>query len=529
MEQPKHSDNYTYSEEEYSEDEYREDQRKQSSGNNNNCSEESLSDEEDELEEIPKDEIESDEEEHETEGNSKTCTRCNKEKHIRNFISMVNGTETRRCIDCRNHRNNYDNERKLHQVYHMLKSTMQPCVMCGDSNKDHLEFNHMDQSDKISEVCHIRTEQGQIDESEKCLPYCKKCHRKYTSDNEQYGHRKTENLTHRDNMKNIAREFIKLFKIQLGGCQNPGCCDKFDSDNLSFYEFDHIHFLDKIYNISYMIISGMSIESIKKELLKCVLLCGYCHKIKTRDDLSRRREYYTSLERPLKKKEKQKRVLPKETVNEIRQLYNSTTLNRQQLANKFNLKIQTIKRIVNNVTYKDENYQKTKMYRLTMDDAKKIRELYNENPEIEKKEIMEKFKLSSSRIGRLLNNEIFFDENYTRSRFELKQFTTEVVKEIREDFDTKRLNKKQLAAKHEISASHLDKILNNELYEDPNYINNRKKKRMTLQDAQNIRKLFDSKQRTKKQLAEEYNVQQSQITRILNNTRHTDSNYKPAK
>ena len=539
MEQSKEYKNCLYLEENseddgnYSDEEeitYRKQDTK-SSGNDNNRPEESFTDDEDddsELEKIPSDEIEPDAEEHETEGNVKTCTRCNKEKHIKNFISIVNGTETRQCIDCRNYSSDYQNERKLHQVYHMLKSTMQPCVMCGDSNPDHLEFNHMDTSDKISEVGNM-PEDEKIDESEKCLPYCKKCHRKYTTDNEQYGKRKTENLTHRDLMKNAAKEFIKLFKLQLGGCQNPGCCDKFDPENLSFYEFDHKEFLDKLYNIAQMVASGMSIESIKKELIKCILLCGYCHKIKTREDLERRREYYSSLERPIKKKEKQRKILPTETVNEIRKLYNGTTLNYQQLADKFGLKIQTVKRIINNVNYKDQNYKKTKLYRLTFEDAKKIRDLYNQNPEIEKKEIMEKFKLSSSRIGKLLSNEIFFDENYTRTRFELKQFTKEVVKEIRDDFNMKRLNKKQLAKKHEISASHLNKILNNELYTDTNYVNKNKKKRMTLSDAQNIRKLFDSKQRTKKQLAEEYNVQPAQIARILNNKSLPDPNYIPPK
>lgn len=50
---------------------------------------------------------------------------------------------------------------------------------------------------------------------------------------------------------------------------------------------------------------------------------------------------------------------------------------------------------------------------------------------------------------------------------------------------------------------------------------------MTLKDVQYIRNAFQSKQKTKQELATQISVNVSQINRILDNTTHKDPNYVP--
>lgn len=477
---------------------------------------------------------ESEDEEKETEADMKTCSGCGKEHHIRNFISLMNGTETRRCITCRLKSNKYNREGLLKEADRILRAAMGACVMCGDADPDHLEHNHMDPSNKLGEVGNMTTVEKKLTESKKCKPYCRKCHCKHTFENEQCGKRKTEETNDKHRARNRAREFIINLKKQLGGCQNPDCCDVFDPDNLQFYEFDHVIFLDKLREISDMVAEGYSIEAIKLELVKCILLCGYCHKIKTREDVIKRQEYYQSLDRPLKRKEKQvqKPLLSDDIVNEIRKLYNDneSSITQQELADKFKIKVGTVTKIINNIRYKDENYKKTRHVKtLTLENAKEIRKTYHENLETTKEDLAKRFDTDAANIVRVLMNQTFYDEKYIRTRQDEKTLTRDIIREIRDDYNCKRLTRAQLTEKHKINFSQLDKILHSEEDSDVTYIEKEKKTRMTLKDAQNIRKLFHLNHKTKKELSQQYNVREHQINNILNNKSHYDPKYTPPK
>lgn len=108
----------------------------------------------------------------------KTCRVCGKEKHIRNYISLVNGTETLTCLTCREIVNNKITA--LDQHYLDLKKNMGACEDCGDDDPDHLEFNHIDRLAKKGEVCKMTTIPKQKEERKGCNVKCKKCHLVYT-------------------------------------------------------------------------------------------------------------------------------------------------------------------------------------------------------------------------------------------------------------------------------------------------------------------------------------------------------------
>jgi hypothetical protein len=264
----------------------------------------------------------------ETEEDKKSCCKCGIEQHIRNFISLVNGTQTRSCLTCR--MKNINREKPVVEAYRVLKRNMGCCIMCGDTNIDHLEFNHINPKTKKGEVGSMQTLESQSEERKGCNVLCTKCHCIHTFKVEkQHGLKKERDP--KDRMR-IARDFINEYKRLIGGCQNPGCTDKFDPDNLPFYQFDHIKFLEKLLDISRMVSAGYSVRLIKLELEKCIMLCTYCHRIKTREQLIEKREYFLSLERPLIKRQKQERKIDFENATEIRRLYNDENLNLKPIA-----------------------------------------------------------------------------------------------------------------------------------------------------------------------------------------------------
>ena len=67
---------------------------------------------------------------------------------------------------------------------------------------------------------------------------------------------------------------IKLNLVQeLGG----GCSICGYNKNLSALEFHHIDSSTKSFNIDARVLSNSSIIKIRKELVKCILLCANCH------------------------------------------------------------------------------------------------------------------------------------------------------------------------------------------------------------------------------------------------------------
>jgi transcription elongation factor Elf1 len=72
--------------------------------------------------------------------------------------------------------------------------------------------------------------------------------------------------------KKEIKQRIKELK-ELQGCVDCG------EKNHIVLDFDHIK--DKKYNVSRMIHDGFTWASIKKEVLKCEVVCANCHRIRT--------------------------------------------------------------------------------------------------------------------------------------------------------------------------------------------------------------------------------------------------------
>lgn len=101
--------------------------------------------------------------------------------------------------------------------------------------------------------------------------YCKDCKREL--DKKIY----SENKNDRKNKVRIAAkkktDFLKRFVKRL---KMLGRCKKC-SDN-RWYVLDFHHMKDKKDNIGALYHSGVSIDRLKQELRKCILLCSNCHR-----------------------------------------------------------------------------------------------------------------------------------------------------------------------------------------------------------------------------------------------------------
>jgi len=78
-------------------------------------------------------------------------------------------------------------------------------------------------------------------------------------------------MTPRKDGRKLAKAWLRAVKDQ-SGCLNCG------EDHPATLEFHHVDRREKRYNISEMVKTGMPVEMIEHEALKCVILCSNCHK-----------------------------------------------------------------------------------------------------------------------------------------------------------------------------------------------------------------------------------------------------------
>ena len=103
---------------------------------------------------------------------------------------------------------------------------------------------------------------------------CEECIRKYNRD---YWAKKKKHLSKKKKENALKlKERNKLYVIDF--LKKSKCVDC-SIDNLLVLEFDHIK-EKKLYNISEMV-SNCSLETLKKEIEKCEVVCANCHRIRT--------------------------------------------------------------------------------------------------------------------------------------------------------------------------------------------------------------------------------------------------------
>lgn len=103
---------------------------------------------------------------------------------------------------------------------------------------------------------------------------CKKCKREY--DNKYYH---SKSLKNKQKKQAIQTERLRLHKQFIMNFLSKNPCRHCGENRIVTLEFHHVR--DKDFNICDGLRRGYSLERIKKELNKCIVLCANCHRIET--------------------------------------------------------------------------------------------------------------------------------------------------------------------------------------------------------------------------------------------------------
>jgi hypothetical protein len=275
-------------------------------------------------------------------------------------------------------------------------------------------------------------------------------------------------------------------------------------------------------------------------------------------DWDKRREYYTSLDRPLIKKKKQENKLNPDAAKEIRRIYNEEDVTQLKLAKQFNVCETSIGNVVNNRIYVDETYEKTKDTgpKITEKDAKEIRRLYN-NGTSTVPALARTYNIGERFTYHILSNESYHDPEYIRTKLP-KSYTNIQVAEIRNLYNNKKWSFSKLSTKYKMSIGYVSDIITNKSRYDENYVRTcfSKNENVTnfLEDETEeedenvkdenvkdetveklfetevleIRELYNNNNVFLSALAREYNVSILYIYEVVNNERYIDENYTKA-
>ena len=95
--------------------------------------------------------------------------------------------------------------------------------------------------------------------------HCKDCMKQYFKQNE-------------NNIKQYREKRLKEIKQWYNGYKSTLKCRYCDEDFTECLEFHHLKPETKIDNVVYMVHNGVSLEKIKKEMDKCIVVCANCHR-----------------------------------------------------------------------------------------------------------------------------------------------------------------------------------------------------------------------------------------------------------
>lgn len=213
------------------------------------------------------------------------CKNCKVEKKLKEFITSFSYKNL--CKEC--HRKNVKSWRKLNpkkpsairrkqykRASDYISSTKEgrPCSICNEVFPPcAMDYHHI--GNKIDTVSrsHFKSRKKLDEEIAKCELVCANCHRN-----------ETQAEFFCEGPKITGGEgTVKAYVISLK--DNASCKDCLRTFRYWQLDFDHIG-NSKFMGISQM--NRMSIETVKKEIAKCELICANCHRIrskKTRDSM----------------------------------------------------------------------------------------------------------------------------------------------------------------------------------------------------------------------------------------------------
>lgn len=82
--------------------------------------------------------------------------------------------------------------------------------------------------------------------------------------------------------KAATYEYVQEIKSQL-------CCADCGQQHPATLQFHHLNSEDKMFNVADAVRNGVSLERIKKEISKCIVLCANCHAIRHHDMRNKKR------------------------------------------------------------------------------------------------------------------------------------------------------------------------------------------------------------------------------------------------
>jgi len=83
---------------------------------------------------------------------------------------------------------------------------------------------------------------------------------------------------HKDSEKKHVKKRKKRIKKWFESYKSNLCCSKCSENHSATLDFHHKLGKNKEMDIAKMVYEGYSIERIKKELKKCIVLCANCHR-----------------------------------------------------------------------------------------------------------------------------------------------------------------------------------------------------------------------------------------------------------
>lgn len=180
----------------------------------------------------------------------------------------------------------------LKRSWYLEFRAKQKCKYCGLDDPHVLEFHHIDPTTKIQKINQMHSSTGYTmqklqEEIEKCIPLCRNCHTSVTQD--ALNSYKSVYMREKsiENIRTPKHRFMIDYYVK-NPCVYCGCAD------LRCLECDHVDPKTKTGKIGYLLASA-SLESLKKELEKCQVLCGNCHRRKTNaecESKKRKREVF---------------------------------------------------------------------------------------------------------------------------------------------------------------------------------------------------------------------------------------------
>lgn len=156
--------------------------------------------------------------------------------------------------------------------------------------------------------------------------------------------------------------------------------------------------------------------------------------------------------------------------------------------------------------------QKGRGKKLNWDLVKEIREKYNSKG-LTQKQLAEEYSVTFSTISGIVRNKIWVDENYKLSDTKKKtRLSWETAKEIRETYSAGNVTQKDLAAVYGVGIDAIHDIVNGISWNEEKYT-----RKIVLQEqAEQIRILYEQGSKSQAQIADELGIPFRTVNRIIN-------------